>query len=322
MKKAPHCHLIMDLLPNYIEHMTSEETNEFIESHLDQCEACQEAYLQMSSTFKETVPYPTIEFKFLKKIKRTKVIAAGLSVLLAFVFSYMVYSSNYSISLDKAQLSSAITKFIEPIDSNLFDFSPYVLETKEMNGTLLVSFKDEEESPRNGIAVFKKGINGKYGIHEVHTALSPYTSVVQLFRITMDDERFIAVSGYNLSSEIREYSIDYHTYTTKEALSDYRKREQVKFPVKNQQFMDVYPVEFLENRLSEISENTMNPHYLSDTSFFNGDGEEITEDYIIEEFVGDSAQNSSGYASDGIMYVAIFLILGFGAIMTRYFLTD
>ena len=40
MKEKRDCKLVLDLLPNYIEKLTNEETNNFIEEHLKGCEEC------------------------------------------------------------------------------------------------------------------------------------------------------------------------------------------------------------------------------------------------------------------------------------------
>ena len=37
MKEKRDCKIIQDLLPNYIEKLTNEETNNFIEEHLKEC---------------------------------------------------------------------------------------------------------------------------------------------------------------------------------------------------------------------------------------------------------------------------------------------
>lgn len=322
MKKDPDCYLILDLLPNYMEKLTSDETNLFIESHLEHCDQCQKTYITMSKEIKDTIPYPAIEFKFLKKIKRTKLLGAGLSVLLAFIFSFMVYSAHFSMNLDQSELSIAITKFLEPNEYNGTSFDAYVLETKEVDGILMATFKNENQEYRNGIALFKKGLNGKYAIYEVQTAMNPNTSIVQFFHLTLKNENYIAVSGYNLAPNIKEYSLDYSTYTTSEALSDFRIKESLKFPVKNQQFITLYAVEELENLLSKVSENTMNPHYLTEGSFYNEDGIEITPNFTRGDDFGDFISTSGGYRGNSILYVSIFFIFGFGAIMTRYFLTD
>ena len=40
MKNERDCKIIQDLLPNYIENLTNEETNIFIEEHLNTCSNC------------------------------------------------------------------------------------------------------------------------------------------------------------------------------------------------------------------------------------------------------------------------------------------
>ena len=34
------CKIVQDLLPNYLEKVTTEETNEFIENHIGKCKEC------------------------------------------------------------------------------------------------------------------------------------------------------------------------------------------------------------------------------------------------------------------------------------------
>ncbi len=40
MNKKTECSLVQDLLPNYLDGLTTGETNDFIQRHLDQCEDC------------------------------------------------------------------------------------------------------------------------------------------------------------------------------------------------------------------------------------------------------------------------------------------
>lgn len=42
------CDIIKDLIPLYIEHMTSEETNNIIEEHISNCDECKKVYEEMS----------------------------------------------------------------------------------------------------------------------------------------------------------------------------------------------------------------------------------------------------------------------------------
>ena len=49
------CNLVQDLLPNYIEKLTNEKTNMFIEKHIGECEQCQRILRQMNNIPEATI---------------------------------------------------------------------------------------------------------------------------------------------------------------------------------------------------------------------------------------------------------------------------
>jgi len=87
------CDIIKDLLPSYIEEMTSESSNEEIKIHLTDCKECQEYYLEMTSEIKEELPVTEIKnLDYLKKVRkkyvRNAAIAVGsIAVILAILIS-------------------------------------------------------------------------------------------------------------------------------------------------------------------------------------------------------------------------------------------
>ena len=70
MNEKKDCKIVQDLLPNYIENLTNEETNKFIEEHLKTCDECKIIYdnmkkdLNVANTTKEKK-----KVKFLKKYR-------------------------------------------------------------------------------------------------------------------------------------------------------------------------------------------------------------------------------------------------------------
>ena len=44
MNKELQCNIVNDLLPLYMDDLTSEETNSFIKKHLEECQNCQNEY--------------------------------------------------------------------------------------------------------------------------------------------------------------------------------------------------------------------------------------------------------------------------------------
>ena len=47
--KNKDCELVKDLLPSYVDGLTSDETNEFIESHVKECPECKALLNDMKS---------------------------------------------------------------------------------------------------------------------------------------------------------------------------------------------------------------------------------------------------------------------------------
>ena len=41
------CSIVKDLLPLYAENLTGEETNEFVKTHLEECESCRSEYAKI-----------------------------------------------------------------------------------------------------------------------------------------------------------------------------------------------------------------------------------------------------------------------------------
>ena len=75
MEQKLKCAVVRDLLPNYIEKLTSDETNLDIEEHLSGCEPCTKVYEEM----KAEVPSDGVltEAKNLSKfLRKTKVVSA------------------------------------------------------------------------------------------------------------------------------------------------------------------------------------------------------------------------------------------------------
>ena len=68
MKEKRDCKIIQDLLPNYIEKLTNEETNLFIEEHLKECTECQHIFENMQKELKvNTEKRDEREVKYIKK---------------------------------------------------------------------------------------------------------------------------------------------------------------------------------------------------------------------------------------------------------------
>lgn len=82
------CKIVQDLLPNYIEKLTNEETNEYIEKHLKECKECTKMYENMKKELEiDTTKRDKREVKYIKKfsnkLRILKMIL--LVILIAFI---------------------------------------------------------------------------------------------------------------------------------------------------------------------------------------------------------------------------------------------
>lgn len=89
MKEKRECKLVQDLLPNYIEKVTSEETNQYIQEHLQSCAECTQVYTSMTREIKskaldidKTVDYMK---KVNQKMKIAKIALGSIAIMILLV---------------------------------------------------------------------------------------------------------------------------------------------------------------------------------------------------------------------------------------------
>ena len=71
MKEKKDCKIVQDLLPNYIEDLTNEETNYFIDEHINECPECQKILENMQKEIKlNTKKRDDREVKYIKKYSK------------------------------------------------------------------------------------------------------------------------------------------------------------------------------------------------------------------------------------------------------------
>lgn len=112
------CAIVRDLLPIYLDHLTSEESNYEIENHMQTCDACREYYDEMSDPKPVILPEnpESTELKkdidLLKSFKKRKrnwilticIVAAALIILVYLLNFHMV-----SVPYEKAQPETLVS---------------------------------------------------------------------------------------------------------------------------------------------------------------------------------------------------------------------
>lgn len=92
MKKINDCELVKDLLPNYVDNLTSQESNEFIESHISECAECK---LLLDEMKKSSVSDEKVNSKkfvnFAKKYnKKLKILKFIVLLILAIILFHLI----------------------------------------------------------------------------------------------------------------------------------------------------------------------------------------------------------------------------------------
>lgn len=103
MDSRVRCEVVRDLLPTYIEGLTSDVTNREIELHLSECKECEILFNEMKIPIED--PMETREIDYLKKVKQrtNKKIITGVALIVGFfllligIRMYIVGSNAYSV---------------------------------------------------------------------------------------------------------------------------------------------------------------------------------------------------------------------------------
>ncbi len=107
------CEIIKDLLPSYIEGLTSNHSNEEIEKHLANCQECKTFYQEMTGEIEGKLPATEVEgLDFLKKVRknsiRTAALAAG-SVAVVLLILVSLFAVGFSVSSKDMDMTYQLT---------------------------------------------------------------------------------------------------------------------------------------------------------------------------------------------------------------------
>lgn len=91
MKEKKICKIVQDLLPNYIENLTKEETNNFIEEHLKECNECKNVLENMKKDLKvNNLRRDEREVNYIKKFNKRFKILRNILLIIVVLFIILV----------------------------------------------------------------------------------------------------------------------------------------------------------------------------------------------------------------------------------------
>ncbi len=106
MKEKRDCKIVQDLLPSYIDELTNEETNSFIEEHIKECSKCKQIFENMKQDLTaDKSTKDSREVKYIKKYNK-KLKALKFAVFLLLIIALGVMTSYY-LDMKRAALKGA-----------------------------------------------------------------------------------------------------------------------------------------------------------------------------------------------------------------------
>ena len=216
-----NCCVVRDLLPAYIEDLTESETTALVKEHLEQCSFCRAIENDMRTSVPiEKVPKRSLHF--LKRVKRTRLIAAVLTAVVVFGCIWWLYYQEFHYANTEAGRLAAVEDYItHPKD----DFVPLsvvegtplrVVSWAKYNGRLFIFFTADNNENIWGIIHLVPGINGKYRAIEADYSTSQYTGGIYGESLNPKgiDRSLFMLCGYDCrdiySVEIQYIAYDYY----------------------------------------------------------------------------------------------------------------
>lgn len=114
MNEKRNCQIVQDLLPNYIEKLTNEETNKYIEEHIDKCNNCKRVLNRMAKNLESNnINKNNKEVKYIKKFKNRMMILKAIILTIILILVIGTARKMYIISQlsDKADEQVTITNY-------------------------------------------------------------------------------------------------------------------------------------------------------------------------------------------------------------------
>ena len=107
------CEIIKDLLPSYIDGLTSNYSNEEIEKHLESCQECKTFYQEMTGEIEDKLPATEVQgLDYLKKVRKKNIrmvaLAAG-SVAVVLLILVSLFAVGFPVSSEDMDMSYQLT---------------------------------------------------------------------------------------------------------------------------------------------------------------------------------------------------------------------
>lgn len=172
MKEKKDCRIVQDLLPNYIEKLTKEETNCYVEEHLKGCKECKTILKNMQNDVGlDTQKREKREVKYIKKysnkMRALKIIILLIIILFVLATGRKIFIiSKLSNNAENSIASTNYHRMIYSYDMGIYTKSE-IFSLEDKKKIIITQVTDEGRTTRTTFA--KKISNNKEGIDEYLT---------------------------------------------------------------------------------------------------------------------------------------------------------
>lgn len=313
------CHIVKDLLPSYLEHLTGPETEREVRAHLESCPDCRAARDAMAADLgAEKAPPPKLDF--LKRLRWQQRLGAVLSVLVTLLCLVGLYRLAYCYDLSSTAEMEALIQ--EDLMSDAYVDFPEggevdVVETTTVKDRLFILYRIEQNGKfdRQGIYQFQRGMFGGYrylaGCYDAWPIVA--TELIDIGR-----QMYLEIYTVNWPEDAVRFAIvpGYHApYYKGEPVPDPRTLAPAYEGTAAKSILQVIPVTE-EQREAGFYGNTAVVYY--DAAGNQLDTWKLAKLYQNSD--GDFGGGGGGAAETELIYADFGIVVILGIIMTRYFL--
>ena len=320
------CHIVKDLLPSYLDHLTGPETEADIQEHLEACPDCRAVRDAMAADLgAEKAPPPKLNF--LKRLRWQQRLGAILSVAVTLLCLAGLYRAEYCYDLtNTAEIETLITgnlassRLTDALQSSYFPWMEIdVLEMTSVKDRVFVLYKAEQRGSfkYQGYAEFQKGIFGGYRFRSWNSTDWPIagTSVLKLGK-----QNYMIVYSTNWPEEAASFAVfpGYHppSYAGEEdILPDLSTLTPAYEGMAAKSILQVIPV---------TEEQVQTGLYgSSSVVYYDAEGNQLDNEELAKPYLNSDGSYGGGGGGNGDIWpVDVFqvILVIFGIIMVRYFL--
>lgn len=138
-KDIKECKIVQDLLPSYIDNLTTKETKDYIDKHLENCQDCKEILEGMKKDFNLNIPKKdNREVKYMKKFNK-KINILKLIILLA-ILVFIIITARKVIIISNLSKNAEDTINIENYHTVTYSY-----HLEEYSKTEIFSLRDKKK---------------------------------------------------------------------------------------------------------------------------------------------------------------------------------